>query len=319
LNFDSINRGLIQKRRVFNAAPRGTAGFSFNTRRTPFNDIRVRKALTLLINRKQMIEKIMFNQVEPMNSFFSGSKYENPSNPKNEFNPQAAAKLLAEAGWDKRDSQGRLVKNGVPLQIELIYDAPTLEPQLTVYQEDLRRAGISLNLRLITFETRVQLLQSRKFDMALTAYTGLQFPNPETSWHSSLADKENNNNITGFKNARVDELCAAYDKMFDVNERVRAIREIDGIVANAYHTALLWGAGYTRILYWNKFGFPKGYFPRTGGSPAYYWWYEPEREAALNGALKDTSVKLDLGETDDKYWIEFAKQDATPSGSRQVQ
>ena len=38
------------------------------------------------------------------------------------------------------------------------------------------------------------------------AWGGLLFPNPETSFASSLADVPDNNNITGFKDARVDEL-----------------------------------------------------------------------------------------------------------------
>ena len=162
-------------------------------------------------------------------------------------------------------------------------------------------------------------MQSRKFTMVEVAYGGLQFPNPETSWHSSLADKDNNNNITGFKNARVDEICAAYDKMFDIGERVRAIREVDNIMTNSYHYTLFWTAGYSRVIYWNKFGFPVGYFPRTGGIPTAYWWYEPDREAKLNAALKDPSIKLEVGETDDKYWIEFAKKEEAATGARRVQ
>ena len=70
LNFDNVQRGLIQKRKVFNSNPQGIRGFAFNTRKPPFDDIRVRKALTLLLNRKQIIEKIMFNEYVPLNSFY---------------------------------------------------------------------------------------------------------------------------------------------------------------------------------------------------------------------------------------------------------
>ena len=140
LNFDYVQRGLIQKREVFNANPQGTQGFAFNTRKPPFNDIRVRKALTLLLDRPQIIEKIKFNVFKPLNSYFADSPYENPDNPKNDYDPQQAIKLLADAGWNSRDSQGRLVKNGVPLQFEMLYESKTVEPELTVYQEDLRKS-----------------------------------------------------------------------------------------------------------------------------------------------------------------------------------
>ena len=37
--------------------------------------------------------------------------------------------------------------------MELIYYSKISEPPLTVFQEDLRKVGIALNLRLVTFET----------------------------------------------------------------------------------------------------------------------------------------------------------------------
>ena len=120
----------------------------------------------------------------------------------------------------------------------MLYDNKNDEPEITVYQEDLRKVGININLRLVTPETLFQLVSNRQFQMVQIAWGGLAFPNPETSFRSSLADSNNNNNITGFKNVRVDQLCDAYDKMFDVKDRIKAIREIDGILANDYQYAL---------------------------------------------------------------------------------
>jgi microcin C transport system substrate-binding protein len=311
LNFDNIQRGLVQKRKIFNNYPQGVEGFALNTRAAPLDDIRVRKALTLLLDRPQLLEKIMFNQYVPQNSYNSGSPYENPNNPKNEYDPQQALKLLADAGWNSRDSQGRLVKDGKPLQIELLYDTKTFEPHLTVYQEDLRKVGISLNLRLITPETQFQMLNQRHFQMAIIAWTGSTFPDLESSWHSTLADVDNTNNITGFKNARVDELLTAYDKMFNIEDRIPAVREIDGILANAYQYILLWDAPYTRVIYWNKFGTPPGYLTRTGDYYGIYqlWWIDPEKDARLQAALRSSSVKLEVGPTEDRYWLEYGKKE----------
>jgi len=322
LEIPIVQRGLVQKRKVYNDVPRRWSGFAHNTRVAPFNDIRVRKALALLLNRRQIIEKLMYNLYEPLNSFFAGSPYENPDNPKNEYDPQEGLKLLAEAGWKTRDSQGRLVKDGAPLQIELIYHSTTLEPQLTVFQEDLRKVGISLNLRLLTFETKIQLIDQRKFQMAEVIYGGLRFPNPETSWHSSLADQPESGNATGFKNARVDELCSLYDKMFNVEDRVKAVREMDGIVANSYNYTLTWTLPYTRIAYWNKFGFPPGHYSRMGDPDSIpgIWWIDPAKEAKLKQALTDPSMKLDVGDIDDKYWLDYEKNHPqTPPTTRRVQ
>jgi ABC-type transport system substrate-binding protein len=96
----------------------------------------------------------MHNEYEPENSYDAGTPYENPNDPKNEYDPEGAAEIAdAQAGYSSRDSQGRLVKGNAPLEIEILYTSKTFEPHLTIYQEDLRKVGITLNLRLITPET----------------------------------------------------------------------------------------------------------------------------------------------------------------------
>jgi microcin C transport system substrate-binding protein len=324
-DFENVKRGLVQKRKIYNSQPWGFGGFAMNTTRAPFDDIKVRKAFAFLTDRKKMIEKIAFNQYIPLNSYFPSSVYENPANPQNPYDQKAAAQLLAEAGWKDRDSQGRLMKNGQPLEVEMLYSTPAFEPYLTIYQEDLRAIGINLNLRRVTPETQFKMLSDRAYQMTYTAWGGLLFPNPETSFHSRLAAEKNNNNITAFKNPRVDELCKQYDTMFNVEDRIRVIREIDGLVANEYQYVLLWQGPYTRLLYWNKFGTPQGYLSRTGdafGEPigqqglGQLWWFDKDKQAKLEQALKDPSAKLEVGEVEDKYWVEFEKKQASKEQSK---
>ncbi len=316
LNFDRVQRGLIQKRKIFTDEPQGFYGLALNTRRAPLDDVRVRQALAHLLNRPLFNEKLFFKEYLPLNSYYPGTIYENPNNPKMLYEPERAVKLLEESGWNQRDGQGRLTKGGRPFTLELLYDNKGLETYLTVYQEDLRRAGITLNLRLVTQETGFQLLMQRRFEASVQAWGALPFPNPETSWHSNLADVPNNNNITGFKNARVDVLLEEYDREFDTARRVQIIREIDGILANEHHYVLAWYGPFERLAYWNKFGQPPGYLSRTRSFfddlPA-LWWIDPEREQQLIRAMGDASVKLPVGDTEVRYWQEYAKKQPAPA------
>jgi microcin C transport system substrate-binding protein len=318
LNFDRVQRGLIQKRKIFNDNPSGVAGLAFNTRKQPFTDLRVRKALTLLQNRKVLIERLFFNEYVPQNSYYSGGLYENPSNPKNEYDPQAALQLLAEAGWSSRDNQGRLVKDGQPLVLELLYSDKGSETWMTIYQEDLSKVGIGLNLRFVTPETLFKLVMERNFDFVSLAWGGLLFPNPETSYASSLADQPDTNNITGFKSARVDELLGEYDREFDQQKRVAIIREIDGILASSYEYILGWDAPFNRIAYWNKFGHPEGYVSRIGDyrDMVTMWWIDAQRDAELKRALGDDSVSLPVGATEVRYWPEYGAREKAAAAAR---
>ena len=121
-------------------------------------------------------------------------------------------------------------KSGQPLTIELLYSQREQESFLTIYQDDLRKIGIGLNLRLVTPETRFALVMERKFDLVSLGWTGLVFPNPETSVSSRLADVNNTNNVDGIKSARIDELLPIYDREFDPKKRIELIGEIDGIL-----------------------------------------------------------------------------------------
>jgi microcin C transport system substrate-binding protein len=256
-----------------------------------------------------MVENLMYNEYLMMDSIYPGSIYENTDNEKVRFDPAEALRLLAEAGWNTQNSAGRLTRGGTPLNLEITYYDQQSERFLTVFQEDLRRVGITLNLRLVTWETLIKLLDERSFDMVTIAYTGSTFPNPEATLHSSLADQDNSNNITGFRNQRADEIIAEYKTAFDLENRVRLLQELDGLVTDAHHWILEWTAPYERVVYWNKFGQPRGMLSRVGDYrdiPS-FWWIDPERTRELAAALGDSSIRPGAGQTEERYWLDFAR------------
>ena len=322
LEFEQIQRGWMQKRKIFTQEPQGIAMMAFNTREAPFDDIRVRQAITLLQNRQQLIQKLFYNEYIPQNSIFAGSVYENLDNPTNEYNPQRAIELLEEAGYTERNDQGVLLRNGQPLTIDLIYGSQQSEPQLTIFQEDLRRAGISLNLRFLTFATMIKLLDERQFQMVQVGYSASKpYPMPRSMFHSSQADQPASNNLAGFKNERVDEIIEAYDLEGDLDTRVELMRELDGIISNSYIYVMQWYAPYHRFAYWDKYGQPESYLSRTGmGLSGYFdpfimWWHDPAREATLNQARRDNAA-LEVGPSEVDYWSDFVDPATTPPDGR---
>ena len=305
-DFESINKGWIQKRRVHSSAPAGTWGYAFNMRKWPFNDKKVRYAFSYLYDREKLNSEILYNEYTIINSLYSGSVYENPNNEKFKFNPEKAMRLLKEAGYENRNSEGILIHNdsGRPLSFNIDIRKPS-EYRVTPMQQILKQYGIDMQIKFIDATTRWKNLMDRNFTIDFQAWGGLVFPNPETSIKSTLADKKNNNNITGFKNDRVDELLDLYDVEFDQQKRIELIREIDGIYSDVHPAA--WGMSRLvpeRLLFWNKFGFPEYMLTKYSGNYSdilVHWWFDDESKKELEEAM-NKNVNLDIGNIEHTYW-----------------
>ena len=67
-----------------------------------------------------------------------------------EYEELTAVELLEQAGWTEQNSDGYRVKDGEELGFALTYRSPLSERWLTVYQEACKKAGIRLELQLLT-------------------------------------------------------------------------------------------------------------------------------------------------------------------------
>jgi ABC-type transport system substrate-binding protein len=251
-----------------------------------------------------MIKKLFYNEYSPLSSYLQGSAAHNPNNEMREYDELRAVELLEKAGWTKKNDEGYRVKDGAELKLNLQYRSALSERSLTIFQESCKRAGIRINLQLLTPAAAWKNMMNREFDLASTAWTGLSFPNPETSFHSRLADQSNNNNITGFADPRLDQLCDAYDAEYDVAKRNVLLQEIDGILYAQAPYVLEWYNPSQRVVYWNKLSMPEwGSLANARGSQLFYiWWIDPVKDAALKAAKKDNTQTLETGAKEIHFW-----------------
>ncbi|MFA6623256.1 MAG: extracellular solute-binding protein [Fibrobacteraceae bacterium] len=289
-DFPAVEKGWAVKQRIFNREPIGFQGMAMNLRREPFKDIRVRKALSLLLNRKLMNEKYMYNQYFLLNSYvpdlWPGNH--NPDAPTYDYNPDSARALLKEAGF-VADAQGMLSRNGKPFSITFITAGADLR-HLTLYQEDLKRAGIDAKIDQMSQSTLRKRLDDADFDMYWISWGSGRLRDPEASWDSHTADAPGTNNITGFKDSVVDRLIKEQKTEFSLVKRNEIERKLDARLTELVPYVLLWQCDHHRILYWNRFGTPKYVFDKFGRedeSIPVYWWYDAKKNAALDAAMKE--------------------------------
>jgi microcin C transport system substrate-binding protein len=280
----------------------GINGFYFNMREEPFNDIRVRKALFLLFNRKLMLDKFYYNEFKYMDSYFAGLSYENKNNPKIRYNQQEAIRLLEEAGFSQKNlnNEGYIVKNGEVFEITLhVYRTDDTRIE-TFLQEEFKKVGIKLNLKRVTWATTLKDLDEWNFKMIGLHFTIEIFPNSELSYHSKFADKKASFNIWGLTDKKVDKLLEVYYQEYNLQKRVKILQELDSMLTRKYMTVLLWYEDNMKILYWNKFGMPEFGLSQTdyNGLVNYkpfwpiiaFWWTDKEFAGELQEAKKTETI-----------------------------
>lgn len=287
---DRFSKNWIVKQKVYNFDPPGFQGFSMNMRAFPFDDVNVRKAVTLLLDRQELNETLMYNQYFLQRSYFEDLYDKNNPcpNPLYTKDEAQAKELLTKAGYKANPQTGWLEKDGKRLSFKfLTYDGSSANI-LAIYAEALKNAGIELVVDQKDWAAWGRDMDEFNFQMSWNNWTGSVYKDPEVMWSGKEADAKSGSNITGFKNARVDELIEKQRTIFDIQKRNEILREIDGILFNEHPYVLLWNINYSRFLYWNKFGMPDTVFSKYGNfyDAIAYWWYDEVAALELEDAQK---------------------------------
>ena len=289
---EKFDNNWIVKRAVRNKQPTGFQGFAMNMRRFPYDDPRVRQALAHLLDRRSMNETMMFNAYFLHRSYFEDLYDENEfpcPNPFYEFDPDKASALLAEAGWRADPATGKLTKDGKPLVLKFLQRGGSNDRFLARYKNDLARVGIGLEIDAKDWGAWSRDMEAREFDITWAAWSSGLKKDPEGMWHSSQAQTEGGNNITGFADAQVDALIEKQKTEMSLTARNAICREIDFLITSQTPYILLWNADTRRLVWWNKFGIPETVISKFGSEDdaLRYWWYDPDSAAALADAMKN--------------------------------
>lgn len=203
----------------------------WNTRRPFFSDKRVRRAMTHLVNRELILEKILYNLGEIVtNPFYIYSPEYDHSIKPYPYDPVEAKKLLDEAGWVDHDGDGIRDKDGVKFEFEFLIPSGsiTAEQIATILEEELKKVGIRMRIRRLEWAVFVKHLEERRFDAVTLAWSMGVESDPYQVWHSSQAER--GSNFVGFKNDEADRIMEQARKEFDKAKRVRLFRKLARII-----------------------------------------------------------------------------------------
>jgi peptide/nickel transport system substrate-binding protein len=183
----------------------------WNHARPPFDDARVRRALTLALDRSEIIDALLRGQGRPANSTIPPWHPLHPDVSPLPHDPDGAGRLLDAAGWRDRDGDGiREDARGRPLRFTLMAsDDPIRRAVVEVVQAQLRRVGVDAGIRILEFQTMLQQHRDRDFDAVFTNWVLDNFrvaSAPYALLHSSQADVARSANRSAVRDARLDDL-----------------------------------------------------------------------------------------------------------------
>lgn len=198
----------------------GTYYYLVNVDKKPLNDKKVRKALSLAVNRKALTKHVLKGGQIPATSFTPPNTGGYSYGDMLSFDTTEARKLLKEAGYSKN--------NPFP-QVSLLYN--THESHHTVAQaiQQMWKKYLGINITLINQEWKVYLetTQNRKYDIARMGWIS-DYNDPNSFLDLWLTD--GGNNKTGWSNLTYDSLIQTASLTSESSERFKLFRKAETIL-----------------------------------------------------------------------------------------
>ncbi len=214
---------------------------TWNIARPLFSDARVRRALTLGIDRQAIIDTLCFGFAVPTASpLLAGAWAYNRDLEPLAYDPEAARALLSEAGWTDTDGDGIVDRNGQPFRFTLATnpDNTTRREMLPMIQDQLRRIGIDVQPETIEFNTLVKRGYDHDFD-AIIMGLGLDTSFDLTgTLHSKSIDE--GLNWGSYSNPRVDQLLDEIKRFVDPFEAKPLFDELQVLVQQDQPNTLIY-------------------------------------------------------------------------------
>lgn len=201
---------------------------ALNNEKQPFNDVKVRKALDLLIDKKKITSDVYFDFARVATSFVPPMLWGyNDELKDGGIKIDEAKELLNEAGLEK------------PFKLELMVMGqsrnyfPDPLGLAQFIKNALEAAEIEVSVNVVDWEEYTHILKNGDFQMALMGWNG-DILDPDnflyTLFHSDNAIKGTASNYAFYRNAAADQLLKQARQVDDVDFRKQLYEDVQKII-----------------------------------------------------------------------------------------
>jgi oligopeptide transport system substrate-binding protein len=222
-----------------------TYWYELNTKVPPVDDVRVRRALNLAVDKRQLVDKVTRGGQIPATHYvpdFTGLGYSEQvaadkkagtdpfDTPDTVFDPERARALLKEAGYEVvKDGDGYRAK-GFP-SLEVLYNTSEGHRQIAVTLQDMwkRHLGISVTLRNEEWKVMLKNVRDGKFQVVRFGWVAEY--NHANTWLDTFLSYSPNNR-TGWADPRFDALLKRAASEPDPKESIRLYRRAEKLAVD---------------------------------------------------------------------------------------
>lgn len=205
----------------------------FNLEHPFFKDVRVRRALSLAIDRHALVKGVLLGQgVAAFGPYKPGSWAAHPTLKPVAQDVAEARRLLAEAGFTP-DKDGMLRRDGRPFAFSILTNQGNEQRILTatLIQSQLRAIGVDARIRTVEWAAFIrEFVNKGRFDAVILGWTIPQDPDIFQIWHSSQAH-DGGLNFIHYMNPQVDALLEQARTTPDRKKRAALYGRVQEILA----------------------------------------------------------------------------------------
>jgi len=203
----------------------GYTYLGFNLRKKKFQDKRVREALSLAIDRKELVDILFFSHGRVCTGPFMPNSFafnEKVKVPKKDL--KKAKELLKEAGYDKNNPFEFEIATNSNNSIRL-YAAQILQHQLS-------KIGVKVKIKAMEWQAFLNtVVHPRNFETILLGWGLGLTPDAYPLWHSK-SDKPGGFNLVGYHNKEVDKLIERAESTVDMKKLSKIYKKIFKIISD---------------------------------------------------------------------------------------
>ena len=217
-----------------------------NVEKAPFDDVNVRKAFNLAIDRESIIQIVYQEgasvQYGPISESVAGY-WDGVEKIGYGYDPETALALLQDAGYEL-NSDGFLEKDGQPLELELQVDQNDVWIKIAqLVQEQLKTIGVKIEIVQMEINTLMSLCASGEYSLAILGYGYGEADLMYYIFHSSMIGALNMSRVS---NPDLDLLLEQSRTETDPETRQEVVNQIQQIVVEeAYVLPLITPMSYS--------------------------------------------------------------------------